>query len=67
MVSLWGTKDDNQDDGSDTVRATSSDSQQRQPEPVEVNERSRLIPRQERGGPGYLDPDDPAVCATKRI
>jgi hypothetical protein len=66
MVSLWGSKqndqEDNADDESDTVRGSSTNSQQPRL-PDESNERSRLLPRREQG-PGYLHPDDPAVCVS---
>lgn len=78
MVSLWGTnkKDDDEEPeqngvDDDTPRATSSHSQNQQPSrrSEDTNERTRLlpqhdIPRTQRGGPGYLHPDDPAVSTS---
>lgn len=62
MVSLWGSNkngtDEQEEDGE---RPTSSSRREEPPRQSEdTNERSRLLPREQRG-PGYLSPDDPAV------
>ena len=64
MVSLWGSKQDGEDDERDgeqqeQPRATSSHSQPSRPS-EDANERSRLLPRHDQGTQ-YLSPDDPAV------
>ena len=65
MVSLWNSSKDGeaeQNEEGDQPRATSSHSNSRPSRNSEdADERTRLIPRQQRGGPGYLEPDDPAV------
>lgn len=64
MVSLWGNKNDSQDqDGEEeNGRPTTSSSQRAQRDTPrdseDVDERSRLLPPDRRG---YLSPDDPAV------
>ncbi|KAL8999729.1 MAG: hypothetical protein Q9169_001546 [Polycauliona sp. 2 TL-2023] len=58
MVSLWGSKngDDQHADADSTSDGANSQQQPRQSR--EANERTRLLPPQ---NDGYLDPDDPAV------
>ena len=58
MVSLWGknSKNGEEENNQGEERPSSSSQSGRQSE--DANERSRLLPRQDRG---YLDPDDPAV------
>jgi hypothetical protein len=66
MVSLWGSKNKDDDhppreeDEDDTEATTSQPQPNRRPD--DANERTRLLPRNERGL-GYLSPDDPAVCS----
>jgi hypothetical protein len=72
MVSLWGSKNNDEeqvDDGSTTPRGSTEDTR-RPPSrrsyerrEREADERSRLLPAQPRPphSDGYLDPDDPAV------
>ena len=65
MVSLWGSKNNENDDGGDEAPATDGEGSRphsRNP-PAErrsrdADERTRLLPPR---GEGYLDPDDPAV------
>jgi hypothetical protein len=68
MVSLWGSKKtDDENDIDDQLeqeeqqqpRATSSHGPPSRPS-EDTNERTRLLPRHDRGV-GYLSPDDPAV------
>ncbi|OCT54077.1 hypothetical protein CLCR_10003 [Cladophialophora carrionii] len=64
MVSLWGSKnkDDDrptQDGEEDNPEATTSQPQSNR-RSEEANERTRLLPRNDRAQ-GYLSPDDPAV------
>lgn len=62
MVSLWGSKKDEEDetpqngdhDEAEGSRPTSG----RQPDRRDPDERTRLLPPR---NDGYLDPDDPAV------
>ena len=61
MVSLFGKKDDSEQNGEngDMARNSQDSSSRREP-----NERDRLLPESHRPPPrhdGYLDPDDPAV------
>lgn len=67
MVSLWGSKgkdnghasqDEDVDGESGTATTTSEPPPNRSSE--EATERTRLLPRHDRGV-GYLSPDDPAV------
>jgi hypothetical protein len=65
MVSLWGSKDgeENEEDQEGTVQSTSHTQQPHESE--DANERTRLLhppPLTPNRGDGYLDPDDPAVC-----
>lgn len=62
MVSLWGSKngDEQQHDGDGDHDDQGSRQQPRQSR--EADERTRLLPRNE----GYLDPDDPAVSLPYR-
>lgn len=62
MVSLWKSSkngEEENDQGEERPGSSSQSQSGRQSE--DANERSRLLPRQERRGPTYLDPDDPAV------
>ncbi|KAK5088946.1 hypothetical protein LTS08_000651 [Lithohypha guttulata] len=62
MVSLWGSKNnqEEQDEDQENGRPTTSTSQTDTPrQSEEANERSRLLPPPDRRG--YLSPDDPAV------
>lgn len=73
MVSLWGSKkknDDGQDGDSDTVHSENTrGGDSRSPAPPrrsgdsvnDPDERTRLL--QQHQVPGYLSPDDPAVCS----
>lgn len=49
---------ENEREGNETEAASSQNEQPRRSD--EVNERTRLLPRQDQGQ-GYLSPDDPAV------
>ena len=64
MVSLWGSKnDDENEEGQDGTRPQSASHSQ---QPEDANERTRLLhppPHAPNRGDGYLDPDDPAVCS----
>ncbi|OBW67017.1 MAG: putative HEAT repeat protein [Aureobasidium pullulans] len=77
MVSLWGSKNDDEqaDDGSITPRGSTEDSR-RPPSrrsyerrEREADERTRLLPAQPRPphSDGYLDPDDPAVSRNPSV
>jgi hypothetical protein len=65
MVSLWGSKDgeENEEGQNETTQSTSHT--QHPHESEDANERTRLLhppPLAPNRGDGYLDPDDPAVC-----
>ena len=60
MVSLWGSKKDDDPDAAPSGNGESSDRvAHQQPRHSEADERTRLIPPSHEG---YLSPDDPAVC-----
>jgi hypothetical protein len=62
-MALWKrSKDDDETRPENDEQPRASSSQGRPSE--EADERTRLIPRHNRG-PGYLDPDDPAVCSNE--
>lgn len=71
MVSLWGSKNNDEEQDAGSNRGTNSRGGSRAPpsreeyerREDEADERSRLLPRQPRPphADGYLDPDDPAV------
>lgn len=63
MVSLWGNnKNSDEDQEPNGERPTSSASRRDTPRDSEdADERSRLLPANERPQGGYLSPDDPAV------
>lgn len=63
MVSLWGSKDGDEQhtDGGSTNEEDNNQQQPRQSR--EANERTRLLPPR---NDGYLDPDDPAVSSHPR-
>ncbi|GAB7341455.1 hypothetical protein MBLNU457_7694t1 [Dothideomycetes sp. NU457] len=71
MVSLWGSKNNDEEQDAGSNRGTNSRGGSRAPpsreeyehREAEADERSRLLPRQPRPphADGYLDPDDPAV------
>ena len=60
MVSLWGSKQDGEDENEVVVDRPGSSSARPARTSEDANERTRLIVRDERA-PGYLSPDDPAV------
>jgi hypothetical protein len=57
MVSLWGSKKD--DDAEGAPHNGESSDHIAEPRASEANERTRLLPPQPHDG--YLSPDDPAV------
>ena len=67
MVSLWGTKkngDDEQEEDDQRPTTSSSSTRDTPRQSEDTNERTRLLPQQQRQQPrgqGYLSPDDPAV------
>lgn len=73
MVSLWGSKKDGEENGTEDVAGHGSDGgpSSRPTSTRDANERTRLLndgrdhpPPGGRRGDGYLDPDDPAVSLT---
>ncbi|KAK7540923.1 uncharacterized protein J3D65DRAFT_616925 [Phyllosticta citribraziliensis] len=62
MVSLWGTKRDDDDDNNEPSDATHGQSSRPSYESREPDENTRLLGSQrQRHADGYLDPNDPAV------
>lgn len=61
MVSLWKGKNGEADQNEEEEQPRATSSQEQHPRNSEdADERTRLLPRHDRG-PGYLAPDDPAV------
>jgi len=58
MVSLWGSK---KDDDAEARTTVSNGESSEQPRLSEANERTRLLPPPAAGREGFLSPDDPAV------
>lgn len=62
MVSLWGSKNDDDAVRNGDAPLLHDDAETSTPRRSEADERTRLLPPPPQGHAGYLSPDDPAVC-----